>query len=205
MNKKPIVDFNDEKNPFLIGVSISNKHLHLSRADVETLFGEGYQLTVKKMLSQPGQFAAEECVKLVGPKGSIDNLRIIGPERKQTQIELAQTDARQVGIKAALRESGDVEASGACKLIGPAGEVELNEGVIIAKPHIHLSAAEAEEMGLENGELIDLYFGGDKPMILFDVIVRAGAGHQKDIHIDTDEANAAQYANGQKALVIKHE
>lgn len=199
---KPVIDFNDSSNPFLVAVSISNKHLHLSREMVDILFGQGYSLHCKKELTQPGQFAAEETVTLIGPKGSIEGLRIIGPERSSTQVELAQTDARRVGIVAPLRESGDLAGSGACRLIGPMGELELTEGVIIAAPHIHLSPADAEAMGLKDGDLADLYLGGIKPMMMYDVLVRSGSKHARDIHLDTDEANAAQYSNGKLALVI---
>ena len=127
-----------------VTVEISARHVHLSQADLETLFGKGYELTVKKMLSQPGQYASNERVRVVGTKSEFPAVSILGPVRKATQVELSLTDARSIGVTAPVRESGDIAGSGACKLVGPAGEVELTEGVIAAKRHIHATTADAE-------------------------------------------------------------
>ena len=124
-----------------VTVEISARHVHLSQADLETLFGKGYELTVKKMLSQPGQYASNERVRVVGAKSEFPAVSILGPVRKATQVELSLTDARSIGVTAPVRESGDIAGSGACKLVGPAGEVELTEGVIAAKRHIHATTA----------------------------------------------------------------
>ena len=135
-------------------VETSARHVHLTAEAFATLFGEGKELTVKKMLSQPGQFASEERVTIVGPKKSLPNVSILGPFRKANQVELSATDARSIGIVAPIRESGDVAGSGACKIVGPEGEIEISEGVIVAKRHIHLTPADAEEMGVKDKDVV---------------------------------------------------
>ena len=137
-------------------VETSARHVHLSPADLETLFGAGYELTWKKDLSQPGQFACEERVTVVGPKKELKGVSVLGPVRKQTQVELSMTDARSIGIAAPIRESGDLAGSGACKIIGPKGEIEISEGVIVAKRHIHATLAEAEALGVKNGDIVSV-------------------------------------------------
>ncbi len=174
-------------------VEISARHVHVSQQDLETLFGAGYELTVKKMLSQPGQFACEERVKVIGTKGEFPAVSILGPVRKETQVELSLTDARSIGVTAPVRESGDLDGSGVCKLIGPAGEVELTKGVIAAKRHIHATTKDAEEMGLENGQVVSVEIptANDRSLIFGDVVVRVSDTYALAMHIDTDEANAA--------------
>jgi putative phosphotransacetylase len=199
----PNIDFTDKNNINLIPIGVSNRHLHLSQADVEILFGAGYQLTNRKDLSQPGQFACNETVHIVGHKGILQNVRILGPARKQTQVELAQTDAIKLGIKAPLRSSGDLAGSAGCVLVGPAGYVTLCEGVIVAKPHIHLHISDGEALGLKDKEFVDLYFKSDKPGALFGVQVRIHKDFAMDLHLDTDEANALQIKNYDKALLVK--
>ena len=135
-------------------VETSARHVHVTQEDLETLFGKGAVLTKKKDLSQPGQFACEERVEVVGPKKSIAGVSILGPVRPATQVELSATAARSIGIAAPIRESGDVAGSGACKLVGPCGEVELKEGVIVAKRHIHLTPADAEELGVKDKDVV---------------------------------------------------
>ena len=171
-------------------IETSARHIHLSRQDVETLFGAGYQLTKKKDLSQPGQFACAERVTIVGEKGTL-NASILGPERGASQVEVSLTDARSIGVKAPIRESGDVAGSGACKLVGPAGEVELTEGVIAAKRHIHLTPDVAAEFGVSDKQIVKVKTNGDRPLIFDDVVVRVNATYAPAMHIDTDEANAA--------------
>ena len=171
-------------------IETSARHIHLSRQDVETLFGAGYQLTKKKDLSQPGQFACAERVTIVGEKGTL-NASILGPERGASQVEVSLTDARSIGVKAPIRESGDVAGSGACKLVGPAGEVELTEGVIAAKRHIHLTPDAAAEFGVSDKQIVKVKTNGDRPLIFDDVVVRVNATYAPAMHIDTDEANAA--------------
>lgn len=186
-------------------VEISARHLHLSQEDLEALFGKGYELTVKKELSQPGQFACEERVRVVGSKGEFPAVSILGPCRKETQIELSLTDARSIGVVAPVRESGDIEGSGACKLVGPAGEVELTKGVIAAKRHIHATTADAEKMGLANGEIVSVEIptANGRNLTFGDVVVRVSDSYALAMHIDTDEANAAGMAPNTIGTVIK--
>lgn len=173
-------------------VETSARHVHVTEKDLETLFGEGYKLTWKKDLSQPGQFASEERVTVVGPKKELKGVSILGPCRKATQVELSLTDARSIGVSAPIRESGDLAGSAACKLIGPKGEVEVPEGVIVAKRHIHATLAEAKELGVENGEIVSVKVETEGRSLIFgDVVVRASDNYALAMHIDTDESNAA--------------
>ncbi|MBR5538845.1 MAG: phosphate propanoyltransferase [Clostridia bacterium] len=173
-------------------VETSARHVHLSTADIETLFGKGYTLTHKKDLSQPGQYACEERVTLIGPKKPIANVIILGPARNATQVELSFTDARTLGVSAPVRESGDVAGSAACKLVGPAGEVELTEGVIVAKRHIHMTPADAEKFGVSDKEVVSVKLDSNGRSTVFgDVVVRVNPSFALAMHIDTDEANAA--------------
>lgn len=186
-------------------VEISARHLHLSQADLETLFGEGYQLTVKKELSQPGQFACEERVKVVGAKGEFPAVSVLGPVRNATQVEISLTDARSIGVAAPVRESGDIAGSGSCKLVGPKGEIELKEGVIAAKRHIHATTADAEKMGVENGQIVSVEIptSNGRNLIFGDVVVRVSDSYALAMHIDTDESNAAGMAPNTIGKVIK--
>lgn len=172
-------------------VETSARHVHLTAEAFATLFGEGKELTVKKMLSQPGQFASEERITIVGPKKSLPNVSILGPFRKANQVELSATDARSIGIVAPIRESGDVAGSGACKIVGPEGEIEISEGVIVAKRHIHLTPADAEEMGVKDKDVVWVRLDTDgRKAILGDVVCRVSDSYALAMHIDTDESNA---------------
>lgn len=172
-------------------VETSARHVHLTAEAFATLFGEGKEPTVKKMLSQPGQFASEERVTIVGPKKSLPNVSILGPFRKANQVELSATDARSIGIVAPIRESGDVAGSGACKVVGPEGEIEISEGVIVAKRHIHLTPADAEEMGVKDKDVVWVRLDTDgRKAILGDVVCRVSDSYALAMHIDTDESNA---------------
>ncbi|MDE6124471.1 MAG: phosphate propanoyltransferase [Eubacterium sp.] len=186
-------------------VEISARHVHLSQADLETLFGAGYELTVKKELSQPGQYACEERVRVVGTKGEFAAVSILGPVRNATQIEISLTDARSIGVAAPVRESGDIAGSGACKLVGPAGEIEITEGVIAAKRHIHATTADAERMGVENGEIVSVEIpsANGRNLVFGDVVVRVSDSYALAMHIDTDESNAAGMAPNTIGRVIK--
>ncbi|MBR2944065.1 MAG: phosphate propanoyltransferase [Clostridia bacterium] len=172
-------------------VETSARHVHLSREHIDILFGEGYELTNIKDLSQPGQFACQERVTVVGPKKSIERVSILGPARKASQVEVSFTDARTLGVTAPVRESGDVAGSAPCKLVGPCGEVELSEGVIIAKRHIHFTPAEAEEAGVSDKEIVKVKVTSDRTTIFDDVVVRVHPNFSAAMHIDTDEANAS--------------
>ena len=183
-------------------VETSARHVHVTQETLEVLFGKGAQLEVRAMLSQPGQFVSNQRVNVVGYKVNkatgekveavLKGVSILGPCRKLNQVELSATDARSVGINAPIRESGDVAGSGACKLVGPAGEVELKEGVIVAKRHIHMTPADAEEFGVQNGDIVKLEVNTDGRSLIFgDVVVRVRDDFALACHIDTDESNAA--------------
>lgn len=185
-------------------VETSARHVHLTQEHLEILFGTGYELTKKKSLSQPGQYACEERVTVVGSKGEFKGISILGPVRNATQIELSATDARSVGIAAPLRESGDVAGSGACKIIGPVGEIEITEGVIVAKRHIHATPAEAEKLGVKDGEVVSVKIDTDGRSLIFgDVVVRVNENYALAMHIDTDESNAASCGREQYGEIIK--
>lgn len=186
--------------PFV--VETSAKHLHVAQADLEVLFGEGHQLTPIKDLSQPGQFACDERVTVVGPKNELKNIRILGPARKETQVELSATDCRAAGIPAVVRESGDLEGTPGCKIVGPCGEIELSQGVIVAKRHIHMTCADAEKYGVENGEIVDVKVESDERTLTFgDVVVRVSDSYALAMHIDTDESNAV--LGGGSGVIVK--
>ena len=173
-------------------VETSARHVHLTEEHIAILFGEGAALTLKKELSQPGQFACEERVTVVGPKKSIPNVIILGPARKASQVEISLTDARTLGIAAPIRERGDVAGSAPCKLVGPCGEVELTEGVIAAKRHIHFTPENAKDFGVEDKQIVSVKIANaDRSTILGDVVVRVSEKFAPAMHIDTDEANAA--------------
>ena len=173
-------------------VETSARHVHVSQQDLETLFGKGYELKIKKMLSQPGQYACEERVDVVGPKKTLAGVSILGPVRGATQVEISLTDARSIGVNAPIRESGDIAGSGACKLVGPAGEVEISEGVIAAKHHIHMTPADAEECGVKDKDVVSVKVQTPERSLVFgDVVVRVSDKFGLAMHIDTDESNAA--------------
>ena len=173
-------------------VETSARHIHVSAADLEVLFGAGYALTPKKDLSQPGQFACEERVDVVGPKRTIAGVSILGPVRPATQVEISLTDARSIGVTAPVRESGDVAGSGGCKLVGPKGEVEIAEGVIVAKRHIHMTPEDAAEYGVQDKQVVSVKVeNADRSLTFGDVVVRVSPKFALAMHIDTDEANAA--------------
>ncbi len=173
-------------------VETSARHVHVTKEDLETLFGAGHELTVKSMLSQPGQFASEEQVDIVGPKNTLKRVRILGPVRSATQVELSLTDARSIGVTAPIRESGDVAGSGVCKLVGPCGEVEIAEGVIAAKRHIHMTTADAAEFGLTDKQIVSVKIASEGRETTYgDVVVRVSDKFALAMHIDTDESNAA--------------
>ncbi|MCM1007653.1 MAG: phosphate propanoyltransferase [Ruminococcus flavefaciens] len=172
-------------------VETSARHVHVTQEHLEILFGKGYELTKKKDLSQPGQFACEERVTVVGPKKELAGVSILGPVRPDTQVELSATDARSIGIAAPIKESGDIAGSGACKLIGPAGEVEISEGVIVAKRHIHLTPADAEELGVKDKDVVWVKVATpERSAVLGDVVCRVSESYARAMHIDTDESNA---------------
>lgn len=184
-------------------IETSARHVHVSRRVLDILFGEGYELTKKKDLSQPGQYACEERVAVVGPKSSFPAVSILGPERKETQVELSASDARSIGVKAPIRESGDLEGSAPCKLVGPKGEVELKDGVIVAKRHIHMTPDEAEQFGIKDKQVVSVKLDTDGRSLIFgDVVVRVSPSYALAMHIDTDESNAASCVPGLMGEII---
>ena len=176
------------ENKFI--VETSARHVHLTAETVETLFGKGHTLTNKKDLSQPGQFACEEKVTVVGPKGSL-KASVLGPTRPADQVELSLTDARTIGVVAPVRESGDIAGSFGCKLVGPCGEVEISEGVIAAKRHIHMTPEDAEKLGVTDKEIVSVKLDTERALTFSNVVVRVNKNFALAMHIDTDEANAA--------------
>jgi len=183
-------------------VETSARHVHLTQATVETLFGEGHTLTNKKDLSQPGQFACEEKVTVVGPKGTL-KASVLGPTRPADQVEISLTDARSIGVTALIRESGDVEGTFGCKLVGPCGEVEIANGVIAAKRHIHMTPADAEALGVADKEIVGVKLDTERSIIFGDVVVRVSPKFALAMHIDTDEANAAATAGTVYGEIVK--
>lgn len=169
----------------------SGRHIHVTKECLETLFGEGFKLEPKKFLSQPGEFASDSKVDVAGPKGTIKGISILGPCRAFTQVELSFTDARILGITPPIRESGNVAGSAAVTLIGPAGKVELTEGAIVAKRHLHISAKDAEEYGIKNREIIQVKVGGERGLIFDEVVARVSEKFETAVHLDYDEVNAA--------------
>ena len=173
-------------------VETSARHVHLSEEHLKVLFGADAVLTKKKDLSQPGQFACEERVDVVGPKKTLGRVSVLGPTRGQTQVELSLTDARSIGVTAPVRESGDIAGSAPCKIVGPQGEIEITEGVIAAKRHIHATTQDAKDLGVENGEVVSVKIDTDGRSLVFgDVVVRVSDTYALAMHIDTDESNAA--------------
>ncbi|MDR0568641.1 MAG: phosphate propanoyltransferase [Spirochaetaceae bacterium] len=187
---------------YKVPIGISNKHVHLSNGDLEKLFGPGHKLTLKKELKQPGQFASDELVDIVGPKGSLKGIRVLGPTRPESQIELSMTDARQIGLKLPVRESGKLDGTPGVKLVGPKGEIDLPKGAIVALRHIHLSPAEAVEAGVKDKDWVSVQTFGTRKVVFQDVLIRSGDAHKREFHVDTDEGNAAGINNDEEVEII---
>lgn len=186
-------------------VNLSNRHIHLSQDDVEILFGKGHQLTYLKDLMQPGQFACTECVTVVCDKGQLKNVRVLGPARKETQLEILQSDTvRLTSHPVPVRESGKLADSAAFELVGPSGSVKKDQGMIIAMRHIHLDLKTAEEMGLVDNEIVSIRVGAPKREVIFEsVVARVNASYAAECHIDFDEGNACGIGNGSQAVILK--
>lgn len=185
-------------------VETSARHVHVTREHLAILFGENASLTKKKDLSQPGQYACEERVTIVGPKKELANVSILGPERSATQVELSATDARSIGLPIVIRESGKIEGTPGCKIIGPCGEVEISEGVIVAKRHIHMTPETAKANGIENNDIVSVKIDTpERSAILGDVVVRVSDKFADAMHIDTDESNAVCCGREQMGTIIK--
>jgi putative phosphotransacetylase len=196
-----IKNFAKENGICYVPVAISNRHVHLSPLHVEQLFGKGYKLHPLRPISQPGQYACEEKITLEGPKGAIKGLRVLGPERKETQVEISITDSYMLGIKPVVRMSGDIRGTPGGRLIGPKGQIELTRGVIVSARHLHLSEEEGKWFGLINGDKVKVRKLGVRGTVFNEVVVRCGSGNSLDLHIDTDECNAAGIKQGELLLV----
>lgn len=184
-----------------VPIGISNRHVHLSNADLNMLFGDGYQLTKVKDLSQPGQFVCKETIAVIGPKGTLPKVRILGPTRKQTQVEISKTDCYVLGVDAPIRDSGDLINTPGITLKGPLKEIIITNGVICAQRHLHLSISEGQTFNLADKQLIDIRVEGERAITFHHVLVRVGNQYAMDFHIDTDEANAAGIKNGCKGII----
>ena len=185
-----------------IPVGVSGRHLHLSRAHLDALFGPGYELTKKKDLSQPGQYASEETVDIMTTKGAITRVRILGPVRKDTQIELSLTDAVKLGINPPIRDSGNVAGSPGVVLVGPNGTITLDQGAIAALRHIHMTPADAERFGVKDKDIVQVECPGERGMIMGQVLVRVNDQYALEMHVDTDEGNAACLKTGDKVRIV---
>lgn len=186
-----------------IPVNMSNRHIHVTKEHLEILFGSGHELTNVKDLSQPGQYACDEKVDIVGPRSALKGVRILGPVRPNTQVEISVFDARTMGIDAVVRSSGDIKGTPGCTVIGPKGQVELKEGVIVAARHIHLSSNDSEKFGLKDRDVVKVRVGDERAVIFENVTVRVHPSYAMDMHIDIEEGNAAGIKNGTLGEIIR--
>jgi len=188
----------------MIPVGVSNRHIHLSAADVETLFGKGYELQPMKELSQPGQFACKEQLTVIGPSmRAIEKVRVLGPVRKATQVEISRTDSYTLKVKAPVRESGKIAGSAGVTIIGPKGVVTIHEGCIIANRHIHMSPADGEKFNVKDGEYVNVEVEGERRTKWYDVQVRVHPEFRLEMHVDTDDANAVGLPCGGKVRIVR--
>lgn len=186
----------------ILPVGLSNRHLHLSQEDIEILFGKGYQLNKFKDLSQPGQYAAEEKVDLVGPKGTLKGVRVLGPARSNSQVEISLTDGFALGVVPPVRDSGDIAGSPGVKIVGPKGEVDMKEGVIAAARHIHMHTDDAKKFGVTDKQRVKVKTTGERSVVFENVLVRANPDFALEMHVDIDEGNAAGLKNGSMVELI---
>lgn len=184
-------------------VEASGRHVHLSRKELDALFGTGYELTKAKDLSQPGQYASKERLTVVGPKGAFHNVVILGPVRKESQVEVSLTDCLQLGVKAPIRESGDIEGTPGIVLVNGDKSVSLDKGLIVAKRHVHMTPEDAEKLGVKNHDIVKVKVEGARPLIFDDVVIRVSPKFAAYMHIDYDEANACGFSKGIRGRIIK--
>lgn len=184
-------------------VEASGRHVHLSRKELDALFGTGYELTKAKDLSQPGQYASKERLTVVGPKGAYHNVVILGPVRKESQVEVSLTDCLQLGVKAPIRESGDIEGTPGIVLVNGDKSVSLDKGLIVAKRHVHMTPEDAEKLGVKNHDIVKVKVEGARPLIFDDVVIRVSPKFATYMHIDYDEANACGFSKGIRGRIIK--
>lgn len=200
--KKQADNIKTNEKPF-IPIGISNRHIHLSRPDLDICFGESYELTPIKDLNQPGQYACKETMTICGPKGAIEKVRVLGPVREKTQVEILAKDNFTLGINAPLRISGDISSSASLTLIGPKGSVQLKEGTIIAKRHIHMTKDDAKKHGVDDGQIVSIQIAGERGGIYDNVIIRSNDNSATECHLDMEEANAFGITNDSKLRIIK--
>lgn len=186
-----------------IPVGVSNRHIHLSQTDLNTLFGEGYQLTKIKDLSQPGQYACKEVVTICGPKGAIEKVRVLGPVRSKSQIEVLAGDSFKLGAPAQPRISGDLAGTAGITIVGPRGSVQTSEGLIVAQRHIHMTPADAQRLGVQDGEIVCIKVEGPRGGIYSNVAIRANDASALECHLDTEEANAMGLGSSSKITIAK--
>lgn len=191
-----------EAAPLEIPVGISSRHVHLSQEDMETLFGKTYQLTRVKDLSQPGEFLAAETLVMVGPKAVIEKLSVVGPLRRRTQVEISRTDAFRLGVAPPVRDSGDLEGTPGVILVGPRGAVALPQGVVLAQRHIHMIPEDARRFGVADKDVVRVQVVGERGLVFDNVVVRVSDNYKLEMHIDTDEANAAMLNNGDRVRIL---
>lgn len=184
-------------------VEASGRHVHLSRKELDALFGAGYELTKAKDLSQPGQYASKERLTVVGPKGAFHNVVILGPVRKESQVEVSLTDCLQLGVKAPIRESGDIEGTPGIVLVNGDKSVSLDKGLIVAKRHVHMTPEDAEKLGVKNHDIVKVKVEGARPLVFDDVVIRVSPKFATYMHIDYDEANACGFSKGIRGRIIK--
>lgn len=201
ITKMVIEELNKEKE-ILIPIGVSNRHAHLSREDLDILFGPGYELTHAKDLKQPGQYASNEKINIRGPKGEIKNVRVLGPLRDKTQVEISLTDGFTLGVKPPIRESGKLEDSSSIEIIGPKGSVKKPNGVIAASRHIHMPTEIAKKLNLKDKDIVDVEVPGIRRGVLGNVLIRVSDNYELEMHLDTDESNAYYLQNGDKVRII---
>ena len=186
----------------MVPIGVSNRHIHLSQSDFEKLFGAGATMTHFKDLSQPGQFACKEVMTLVGPGGAIERVRLLGPARKQTQVEVSVADCFKLGIKAPLRDSGDLAGSAGLTIVGPKGSISIPEGCIIALKHIHMHTDDAARFGLKDKDHVNVQTCGERNLMFQEVLIRVSDKFKLEMHVDMDEANAASLTNGDLVKIV---
>ena len=189
-------------NKILVSVGLSNRHIHLTQEHVEDLFGKGYELTKLKDLVQPGQYACHEKVDLVGPKGTIKGVRVLGPARRKSQVEISLADGYVLGVKSPIRDSGDLAGSPGIKIVGPKGEVNIEEGVIVAARHIHMHTSDGERLGLRDKDLVKVRVGGQRGLVFENVVIRMSLKYSLEFHVDLEEGNGAGLKNGDMVEII---
>jgi putative phosphotransacetylase len=197
-----MTDFKANRASKPVIVNVSNRHIHLRQEEMELLFGKGHALTKLKDLMQPGEHSCEEVLTIEGPKGQIPKVRVLGPLRKATQVEVSMTDSIHLGLGAPVRVSGDTAGSASVKIIGPAGTVNLKEGCVVAKRHVHMTPGDAEFFGIKDKEIIKVRIEGERGLVFDNVMARVHQNMLLECHLDTDEANAAGAKNGSRAVIL---